>query len=59
MLNDVMLGSTIAALVCFVILAFMGATVSAWYVVVWIVPELLNQITKRYMMIYLEKLDAR
>lgn len=54
-----MLGSTIAALVCFVILAFMGATVSAWYVVVWIVPELLNQITKRYMMIYLEKLDAR
>lgn len=47
MLNDVMLCVTIAALLCFVILAFMGTTVSAWYVVVWIIPELFNQITKR------------
>jgi len=47
MLNNVMLGVTIAALVCFVILAFMGGTVSAWYVVVWIISELFNQITKR------------
>jgi len=47
MWNNILLGVTIAALVCFVILAFMGATVSAWYVVIWIVSELLNQITKR------------
>ena len=47
MLNNVMLGVTITALVCFVILAFMGATVSAWYVVPWIVAEVINQITKR------------
>lgn len=47
MLDNVLLGVTIALLVCFVILAFTGATVSAWYVVVWIVPELFNQITKR------------
>ena len=46
-LNDIMLGLTGAALVCFVILAFMGTTVSAWYVVVWIVPQLVDQITKR------------
>jgi len=47
MLNNVMLGLTIAALICFVALAFIGTTVSAWYVVVWIIPELVNQITKR------------
>jgi len=47
LLNDIMLGLTGAALVCFVILAFMGTTVSAWYVVLWIVPQLIDQITKR------------
>ena len=47
MLNNVMLGLIIAALICFVALAFIGTTVSAWYVVVWIIPELINQITKR------------
>jgi len=47
MLNDILLGVTIAALVCFVILAFMGTAVSAWYVVLWIVPQLIDQITKR------------
>jgi hypothetical protein len=30
-----------------VILAIMGTTVSAWYVVIWIVPQLLDQVTKR------------
>jgi hypothetical protein len=47
MWNDVMLGLTGMALVCFVILAFMGTTVSAWYVVFWIIPVLIDQITKR------------
>ena len=47
MLNDILLGLTGAALVCFVILAFMGTTVSAWYVVIWIVPQLLDQIMSR------------
>ena len=42
-----MIGLTIAALMCFVALAFIGTTVSAWYVVVWIVPVLIEQITKR------------
>ena len=47
MLNNVMLGLTIALLVCFVILAFMGTTVSAWWVVMWFISELFNQIIKR------------
>jgi len=47
MFNNVMLGVTIAALACFVILAFMGTTVSAWYVVPWILCEVIDQITAR------------
>ena len=47
MLDNVLLGVTIALLVCFVILAFMGTTVSAWWVVMWFTSELINQITKR------------
>ena len=47
MLNDILLGVTIAALLSFTFLAFMGTTVSAWYVVIWIVPQLVDQITKR------------
>jgi hypothetical protein len=44
MWNNIMLGLTGAALLCFVILAFMGTTVSAWYVVLWILPSLIDQI---------------
>lgn len=47
MLDNVLLGVTIALLVCFVILAFTGATVSAWWMVMWFTSELINQITKR------------
>lgn len=47
MWNNVMLGLTVAALLCFVALAFMGTTVSAWYVVIWILPQLLDQIMNR------------
>jgi hypothetical protein len=47
MIKNIMIGLTIAALMCFVALAFIGTTVSAWYVVVWIVPVLIEQITKR------------
>jgi len=47
MLDNLLLGVTIVALLCFVTLAFMGTTVSAWYVVIFIVPELFNQVMKR------------
>jgi hypothetical protein len=47
MWNNIMLGLTGAALLCFVILAFMGTTVSAWYVVLWILPSLVDQINER------------
>ena len=47
MIKNIMIGLTLAALMCFVALAFIGTTVSAWYVVVWIVPVLIEQITKR------------
>lgn len=47
MIDNIMLGLTVAALVCFVVLAFMGTTVSAWWVVFWIVPVLIDLVTKR------------
>ena len=47
MLDNVLLGVTIVALLSFTFLAFIGTTVSAWYVVVFIVAELITQITKR------------
>jgi hypothetical protein len=47
MLNNIMLGLSIVALVFFVILACMGTTVSAWYVVAFILPEVIHRITMR------------
>jgi hypothetical protein len=47
MIENIMIGLTIATLICFVVLAFVGTTVSAWYVVVWILPVLVDQINKR------------
>jgi uncharacterized membrane protein YgaE (UPF0421/DUF939 family) len=47
MIKNVFLGLTIAALLSFVALALMGSTVSAWYVVAWIVPTLFDQIASR------------
>jgi hypothetical protein len=47
MIKNVLLGITIAALLSFFALALMGSTVSAWYVVVWIVPSLIDQIASR------------
>jgi hypothetical protein len=44
MVKHVILGMTIIALFSFIILALMGTTVSAWYVVIWILPTLSEQI---------------
>lgn len=47
MFRDVMLGLTVATLLVFFILALMGATVSAWWVVLWIIPALIDQVATR------------
>jgi len=47
MWNNIMLGATIVALVCYVFLAFMGTTISAWHAIIWIIgiiPSLIDQI---------------
>jgi hypothetical protein len=46
-IRNVMLGLTIFALIGFFGLAIMGSTVSAWYVVFWIIPTLIDQFASR------------
>ncbi len=47
MVRNVMLGLTALAFLAFFILAVMGTTVSAWLVVFWIIPALIDQIATR------------
>ena len=47
MIRNVVLGLTASALVLFFVLAVMGSTVYAWWVVLWIIPSLLDQIATR------------
>ena len=47
MIDNILLGLTVASLICVIILALMGTTVSAWWVVFWIVPVLIELVIKR------------
>ena len=47
MYQNIMLGMISVSLLFFLSLAFVGATVSAWYVVIFIVPTFIEAILKR------------
>lgn len=47
MYKNVVLGMTLFCLAVFFVLALTGGTVSAWWVVLWIIPTLLDQLASR------------